>query len=131
MKPKVYVETSVISYLTSWPSGDLIIAARQKITRDWWHEESTRYELIVCDMVLREASVNDLHSRRTYRGATMIDDPIVAEIRRVRHAHAAQFNNDIAAIFADYRRLEKESGRQYVTFPPRRPWTNREPAATS
>jgi hypothetical protein len=34
MKPTVYVETSVIGYLTSWPSGDLIIAARQKITRD-------------------------------------------------------------------------------------------------
>ena len=44
----------------------------------------------------------------------MWEDPIVAEIRKVRHAHAAKFNNDIAAIFADIRRQEKESGRQYV-----------------
>jgi hypothetical protein len=50
----------------------------------------------------------------------MTDDPIVAEIRKVRHAHAAQFNNDLAAICADIRRREKESGRQYVSFPPRR-----------
>jgi hypothetical protein len=50
----------------------------------------------------------------------MTDDPIVAEIRKVRHEHAAKFNNDIAAIFADIRRQEKESGRQYVSFPPRR-----------
>ena len=49
----------------------------------------------------------------------MTEDPIVAEIRKVRRAHAEQFNNDIAAICADYRRMEKESGRQYVTFPPR------------
>lgn len=50
----------------------------------------------------------------------MKEDPIVAEIRKVRHEHAAKFNNDIAAIFADIRRQEKESGRQYVSFPPRR-----------
>jgi hypothetical protein len=50
----------------------------------------------------------------------MTEDPIVAEIRKVRHAHAEKFNNDIAAICADYRRMEKESGDQYITFPPRR-----------
>ena len=50
----------------------------------------------------------------------MSEDPIVAEIRKVRHAHAEKFNNDVAAIFADIRRMEKESGRQYVSFPPRR-----------
>jgi hypothetical protein len=49
----------------------------------------------------------------------MTDDPIVAEIRKIRHAHGAQFNNDIAAICADIRRAEKESGRQYISFPPR------------
>jgi hypothetical protein len=59
----------------------------------------------------------------------MTDDPIVAEIRKVRQAHAGRFNNDIAAICADYRRLQKESGRQYVTFTPRRPKMKIEPAA--
>ena len=34
MKSKIYVETLVIGYLASWPSGDLIVAAPQKITRD-------------------------------------------------------------------------------------------------
>ncbi len=59
MKPKVYVETSVIGYLTSWPSGDLIVAARQKITRDWWRNAPAKYDLIVSDVVLREASTGD------------------------------------------------------------------------
>ncbi|MCH8043769.1 MAG: hypothetical protein IID44_08610 [Planctomycetes bacterium] len=50
----------------------------------------------------------------------MKDDPIVEEIRAVRRAHAAKFNNDISAIVEDIRRMERESGRQYVNFPPRR-----------
>ena len=49
----------------------------------------------------------------------MFDDPIVDDIRRVRHAHAKWFNNDLGAIVADLRRLENESGRSYVNFEPR------------
>ena len=60
----------------------------------------------------------------------MTDDPIVAEIRKVRHAHAAKFNNDLAAICADIRRMEKESGRTYVSYPPRRVKPKAEPAAS-
>jgi len=62
MKPKVYIETSVIGYLTSWPSGDLIVAARQKITRDWWRDAPAKYELLVSDVVLREAGTGDPHA---------------------------------------------------------------------
>ena len=61
----------------------------------------------------------------------MTEDPIVAEIRKVRHAHAEKFNNEIAAICEDYRRMEKESGRQYVSFPPRRPKPEGETAVAS
>ncbi len=49
----------------------------------------------------------------------MFDDPIVEDIRCVRRAHASQFDNDLAAIVTDLRRLERESGRSYVNFPPR------------
>ena len=49
----------------------------------------------------------------------MFEDPIVEDIRRVRRAHASQFDNDLATIVADLRRLERESGRSYVNFPPR------------
>ncbi len=59
----------------------------------------------------------------------MFDDPIVDEIRRVRRAHASQFDNDIFAIVADIRRLERESGRQHVNFPPRLLETEPRPAA--
>ena len=38
MKPKIYIETSVISYYTSRPSRDIVTAGRQQITREWWDE---------------------------------------------------------------------------------------------
>ena len=56
--PKVYVETSVISYLTSKPSRDLIVAAHQQVTRDWWSRRK-RFELFVSDAVLEEAKRGD------------------------------------------------------------------------
>ncbi len=35
MKPKIYIETSIVSYLTAQPSRDIVTAARQQITREW------------------------------------------------------------------------------------------------
>jgi hypothetical protein len=54
------VETSVISYLTARPSRDLIVAARQQITRDWWEEgREQRFVPYISDLVMREASQGD------------------------------------------------------------------------
>lgn len=50
----------------------------------------------------------------------MKDDPIVAEVRAIRDAHAARFNYDLKAIFADIKLSEATSGRTYVSFPPKR-----------
>ena len=47
-------------------------------------------------------------------------DPIVEEVRRIREEHAAQFNYDIDAIFADLKRLQAGSKRPRVSFGPRR-----------
>lgn len=50
----------------------------------------------------------------------MIDDPIVEEVRKHRQVHAARFNYDLAAIFADLIEREKNSSRPVVNRPPRR-----------
>ncbi len=52
--------------------------------------------------------------------ATTRPDPIGAEIRAVRDAHAARFNYDVTAIFEDIRAKQEASGRDYVSCPPRR-----------
>ncbi len=55
MKPKVHIETSVISYLTARPSRDVVIAGRQEVTREWWEERSTKFALYVSMLVMEEA----------------------------------------------------------------------------
>ena len=59
MKPKVYLETTIPSLLTAWPSRDVSIAGQQQTTRDWWRERRQRYELFVSVFVLDEASQGD------------------------------------------------------------------------
>src|SRR2546427_12164526 len=59
MKPKVYLETTIPSYLTSRPSRDLVTAAHQQITREWWDTRRHDFDLFVSQMVLDEASAGD------------------------------------------------------------------------
>lgn len=47
-------------------------------------------------------------------------DEIMDELDRIREAHAAEFNYDINALYADIKRREADSGRPYVSFGPRR-----------
>ena len=58
MRPKVYLETTIPSYLTAWSSRDLIKAAHQQITREWWQDRA-RFDLYISQLVLREASGGD------------------------------------------------------------------------
>jgi hypothetical protein len=59
MKPRVYLETTIPSYLTAWPSRDLIMAARQQITREWWDARRDDFELFSSELVVDEASAGD------------------------------------------------------------------------
>lgn len=59
MKPKVYLETTVVSYLTAWPSRDVVVAGHQQVTRDWWATAEERFEVVASDLVLEEAGDGD------------------------------------------------------------------------
>ena len=61
---RVYIETTVVSYLTARPSRDLIVAAHQQITHDWWGTCRTNYELCVSELVLDEAGAGDAQAAR-------------------------------------------------------------------
>jgi len=58
-KSKVYVETSIISYLTARPSRDLIVAANQQLTQEWWLERRPDFDLYVSQLVLEESRGGD------------------------------------------------------------------------
>ena len=58
-KETVYIETTVVSYLTAWLSRDLIRAAHQQITQEWWHNRRNDFEIFVSEFVINEASAGD------------------------------------------------------------------------
>jgi len=58
-KPSIYVETSVISYLAAHSSRDLVVAAHQQITHEWWQTAFERFDLFVSQLVIREISKGD------------------------------------------------------------------------
>lgn len=59
MKLRLYVETTVPSYLTSRPSRDLIVAGHQQITREWWEKRRHGFQLYISQLVVDEASAGD------------------------------------------------------------------------
>lgn len=58
-KPTVYVETSVVSYLTARTNADLITAAHQKATQDWWADRRKDFDLRISAFVIAEAQGGD------------------------------------------------------------------------
>ena len=62
---KVYVETTILSYLTAELSGDLVVAAHQKLTHEWWNHARDRFHLHVSAYVLDEiAAGNPVYAER-------------------------------------------------------------------
>lgn len=55
----VYVETSIISYLRQKPSTQVVLAARQLLTHQWWNDERTNYQLVASQFVIDEASAGN------------------------------------------------------------------------
>jgi hypothetical protein len=58
-KRSVYVETTVVSYLTAWPSRDLVRAAQQQTTREWWDAQRHHFDLYTSELVLIECAAGD------------------------------------------------------------------------
>lgn len=49
----------MISYLTSRPSRDLVVAGHQQVTQDWWTARRADFELVASEIVVEEASAGD------------------------------------------------------------------------
>ena len=77
MKPKVYIETTIPSYLAARPSRDLLIAAHQQLTRDWWESRRPAFDLYISEAVLEEASAGDAMPAKT-RLELLANIPVLA-----------------------------------------------------
>jgi predicted nucleic acid-binding protein len=58
-KPTVYIETSVISYVTSRPSHDVVIQAHQKLTHEWWQSALPKFDVYISAPIIDEISRGD------------------------------------------------------------------------
>jgi hypothetical protein len=56
---KIYIETTIPSYLAALPSRDLITAAHQQVTHDWWRTAKDRFELYTSEIVMVEIRAGD------------------------------------------------------------------------
>jgi hypothetical protein len=59
MKSRIYLETTIPSYLTSRPSRDLIVAGHRQVTREWWEGRRDAFQLHVSQLVIDEVSTAD------------------------------------------------------------------------
>jgi hypothetical protein len=84
MKTRVYLETTIPSLLTAWPSRDVLIAGQQQATRDWWNERRQRYELYVSVLVMKEVQQGDAGAVadrvRALQDCRVLPFPIEAEV---------------------------------------------------
>ena len=80
-KPKLYVESSIISYLVARPSRDIILQARQQITREWW-DTRKRFTLHVSPLVIDEIAMGDPDAAER-RLATVADIEVLSLTKAV------------------------------------------------
>lgn len=64
MKPRVYLETTVPSYLTAWPSKEIVMAGHQQVTREWWESRRQDFDVFISQFVIDEASAGDPDAAR-------------------------------------------------------------------
>jgi len=55
----VYIETSIVGYMTARSSKATIFLARQQLTHQWWTYHRRKYDLVTSQLVLDEAGAGD------------------------------------------------------------------------
>ena len=102
-KPRVYVETSIPSFYVERRTAPDIVA-RREWTRQWWDNASNQYELVTSPLeIVMKKSQND---------------PVIDEIREIRHRISARFNHDPTQLVAYYMERQKEyQGRLIASKP--------------
>ena len=76
MKPRVYIETTIPSYLTAWPSRDAIRSGHQQATKHWWAHRAA-FELVISQLVVDECQAGDptaaAERMKALDGITLLD----------------------------------------------------------
>jgi predicted nucleic acid-binding protein len=85
----VYVETSILGYLTARSTKDLILAANIEITKDWWEFRRNAFTLYTSELTLDEVAQGDTEIA-VQRLEILRDCPLL-ELNQAVQGLAAQF----------------------------------------
>jgi len=86
---RIFVETTIPSYLVARPARDVVQMARQQTTRDWWERCRSEHELFTSQIVLDEAGAGDAALARArlelLAPLTLLDisEPVLAFARKI------------------------------------------------
>jgi predicted nucleic acid-binding protein len=94
MPPKVYIETTIISYLASRPSGKPSAKIHQELTHHWWLRRRSRFELYISEVVLEEAGRGHEDAARA-RLALLEAIPVLAVTADARQIAAAILRSNV------------------------------------
>ncbi len=100
MKPKVYIETTIPSYLTAWPSRDIVRAGHQQVTRDWWLKRKAHFSLYTSELVFQEIKLGDPLAAQV-RWDVIRDIPILNVTEDVDHIAREILHKKIVPIKAE------------------------------
>ena len=76
MRQRAYLETTVVGYLVAQPTRDIVTAAHQQITREWWQSRREAFDLFVSQFVLDEAGAGGV-AEATARLDVLTDIPVL------------------------------------------------------
>jgi hypothetical protein len=114
MKPRLYLETTIPSYLAARRSRDLRLAADQETTLQWWEAERHDYELFISQAVVTEVSQGDVNFAAA-RLDHLRDLPLLPRTPQPPHSSRT------CSPAASFRRWRKMT-RRTSAWPPRTAW---------
>jgi hypothetical protein len=112
MKPSVYIETTIPSYLVARPSRDVVLAGHQQVTRDFWERRRQDFDLFISTYVVDEAREGEaeMAAKRleSLHGITLLSATpdsealalrLIARLGLPRKAEADAYHIAIAAVY--------------------------------
>ena len=77
MKPRLYLETTIPSYLVARPSADVRLLADQQATKEWWEQRRGDFDLFASHVVIAESGRGDVRLAaarlEVLRGVVLLD----------------------------------------------------------